>query len=98
MNRASSVDGLVKEAEDRKVRTRVAEARAEVLPRHELLDGLQVLIRAKVWWIENFSVGTRRRPDHEVSARRRELAVLVQASDLIAGRPEGGGQGDAAGP
>ncbi|RSC31227.1 hypothetical protein EGT36_21375 [Agrobacterium sp. FDAARGOS_525] len=51
-------------------------------PRHshaEMVDGLEKMITAKAGWIETFSTGPKKRPDHEIEIQQKHLSVLRQA-------------------
>jgi len=45
----------------------------------DMADELAKLIYSKTTWLADFSHGSRKRPDHEIEQKRRELAVLQQA-------------------
>ncbi|NTS30692.1 hypothetical protein HQ945_05450 [Phyllobacterium sp. BT25] len=49
------------------------------IPNHEMVDELNKLVIGKATWLQDFSEGRRKRPDHEIETRWRELAVLKQA-------------------
>jgi hypothetical protein len=38
------------------------------------------MVWSKRQWLETYEAGKHRRPEHEVDTKKRELAVLVQAS------------------
>lgn len=40
------------------------------------LDMVVGMIRSKMTWIETFSAGRSKRPDHEIEHKREEVAVL----------------------
>jgi len=51
----------------------------------EMAEELNKLVWSKQTWLDEFSGGPKRRPDHEIETRRRELAVLMQAeADYLA--------------
>lgn len=83
----TSVSNLVRHAEDGRVNEAMEEARCPALNVNQLIVGLKTQITTKVWWISTFGApGPKKRPDHEITSRRHELAVLVQARDrLISG-------------
>lgn len=39
----------------------------------DMLDWLQVRIHSAEGWLENFSEGKRKRPDHEISQKRKDI-------------------------
>lgn len=45
----------------------------------EMAEEIAKLVWSKQVWLDTFSKGAKRRPDHDIEARRRELAVLQQA-------------------
>jgi hypothetical protein len=45
----------------------------------EMVEELNKLVIGKATWLQEFSEGRRKRPDHEIEARWQELAVLKQA-------------------
>lgn len=49
------------------------------IPNAEMAEELQKLVIGKTTWLADFSSGSRKRPDHEIETRRRELNVLKQA-------------------
>ena len=58
---------------------------ADRIPNSEMAEELNKLVIGKAAWLQDFSGGKRKRPDHEIEARWRELAVLKQAvSDYAA--------------
>ncbi len=51
----------------------------------DMAQELNKLVIGKATWLQDFSEGRRKRPDHEIETRWRELAVLKQAvSDYAA--------------
>ncbi|SFJ54648.1 hypothetical protein SAMN04515648_4531 [Phyllobacterium sp. CL33Tsu] len=62
------------------------------IPNHEMADELNKLVIGKATWLQDFSEGRRKRPEHEIETRWRELAVLKQAvSDYSAAADRDGG-------
>lgn len=53
---------------------------ADRIPNAEMADELNKLVIGKAAWLQDFSGGKRRRPDHEIETRWRELAILKQAT------------------
>jgi len=47
----------------------------------EMALELSKLVYSKTEWLANFSEGRNKRPDFEISQRRRELECLTQARD-----------------
>ena len=45
----------------------------------EMAEEIGKLVWSKRTWLDTFSGGSNRRPEHEVETRTRELAVLEQA-------------------
>ena len=45
----------------------------------EMAEEIGKMVWSKRTWLDTFSSGSNRRPDHEVEVRRRELEVLQQA-------------------
>jgi hypothetical protein len=45
----------------------------------EMAEEIGKMVWSKHTWLETFSSGSKRRPDHEVVAKARELTVLQQA-------------------
>ena len=45
-----------------------------------MADELDKLVYSKTVWLADFSQGHKKRPDHEIETRRRELDVLRQAA------------------
>ncbi|MDX3927650.1 MAG: hypothetical protein QHC90_17810 [Shinella sp.] len=39
------------------------------------------MIASKADWLETFSSGSKKRPDHEIEIQRKHLAVLQQAAE-----------------
>lgn len=55
------------------------------IPNIEMALELNKLVIGKATWLQTFSEGRNKRPDHEIEARWREHAVLKQAvSDYAA--------------
>ncbi|WP_312809317.1 hypothetical protein [Agrobacterium cavarae] len=53
-------------------------------PRHthaEMVVGLDKMIAAKSGWLETFSTGPKKRPDHEIEIQKNHLSVLMQAAE-----------------
>lgn len=60
---------------------------AERIPIRVMAEELEKLAWSKSTWLDNFAHGYRKRADHEIETRKRELAVLRQAAaDYRAGR------------
>lgn len=51
------------------------------LPHDQMHVELTKMAVAKIDWLQRFSDGRDKRPDHEIETKRRELAVLQQAKD-----------------
>jgi hypothetical protein len=49
------------------------------IPHDEMVEELGKLVWSKQTWLDDFSTGKAKRPDHDIDARRRELVVLKQA-------------------
>lgn len=48
---------------------------------HEVMaDEFDKLVYGKTCWLADFTHGHRKRPDHEIETKQRELAVLKQAA------------------
>lgn len=45
----------------------------------EMADEIGKLVWSKQTWLDTFSTGAKRRPEHDIETRERELAVLQQA-------------------
>jgi hypothetical protein len=45
----------------------------------EMVEEIGKLVWSKRTWLDTFSSGSNRRPDHDIETRSRELAVLQQA-------------------
>jgi hypothetical protein len=55
------------------------------IPNTDMAEELNKLVIGKATWLQEFSEGRRKRPDHEIETRWRELEVLKQAvSDYTA--------------
>lgn len=50
------------------------------IPSLEMADAFDRMIYGKVTWLSDFSHGHKKRPDHEIEQKRRELDVLNQAA------------------
>lgn len=46
----------------------------------EILDEVEKMIWSKRTWIESFSTGKSKRPDHEIETKTREVAVLERVA------------------
>jgi len=60
----------------------------------EMVEGLGKMITSKTDWLETFSSGSKKRPDHELEIQRKHLTVLQQAAEdyqRAADRPAGRG-------
>jgi len=91
---STSVSSLIREAEERQLQEVVAGARTPSLSVVQIRQSLGEMIRSKVGWIQRFSEGRNKRPDHEIVKARAQLASLVQARDLLKGdqnAPDRGG-------
>jgi hypothetical protein len=51
------------------------------LPYDEMAHELGKLVYGKLDWLQRFSSGKKKRTDHEIELKRRELSVLQQAQD-----------------
>ncbi|KQV27867.1 hypothetical protein ASC97_05760 [Rhizobium sp. Root1203] len=83
MKTYTSADNIIRRAEEHKINEGMALARTPVLSVAAIATGLKQLISSKLWWLESFSAGPRKRPENEIFSRRQELAVLVQAYDRV---------------
>lgn len=45
----------------------------------EMAEEINKMVWSKQTWLDEFSTGAKRRPDHEIETRARELEVLRQA-------------------
>lgn len=45
-----------------------------------MADEFDLMIYAKTVWLADFGQGQKKRPDHEIDLKRRELTVLKQAA------------------
>lgn len=45
-----------------------------------MADEMDKLVYSKTVWLADFSQGPKKRPDHEIEIKQRELAVLRQAA------------------
>lgn len=50
------------------------------IPSLDMADEFDRMTYSKRTWLETFSHGSKKRPDHEIQDKRRELAVLEQAA------------------
>lgn len=50
------------------------------VPHDQMAYELDKLVYGKTCWLADFASGRKRRPDHEVETKRRELTVLRQAA------------------
>lgn len=80
MKTYTSVDKLVGRLQDNNVNRQMAEARAPALSIAQIASGLKQLITSKVWQLQKLQAPA------DISKRRQELAVLVQAYDFVLGR------------
>lgn len=53
----------------------------------DMAHELAKMVFSKSAWLSDFSSGKKKRPDHEIDIKRRELAVLQQAHDHYAAQP-----------
>lgn len=53
---------------------------SERIPSLEMADHFDKLIYGKLCWLADFSQGHKKRPDHEIVDKRRDLEVLRQAA------------------
>jgi len=53
---------------------------SERIPSAVMADELDKMIYGKTCWLSDFAQGPKKRPDHEIEYRRRELDVLRQAA------------------
>jgi len=75
----TSVDNIIRRAEENNLRAGMAAARSSVLSVAEIAVGLKKMIAGKLRWLE-------RCPQSDLALRRHELAVLVHAYDRVLGR------------
>lgn len=83
MKEPISTGNLIRDAELRAEEAAIDLVRREPLPDSVVITGLRAMITSKLWWLDTFSGGPKKRPDNEIQARRRELAILVQARDKL---------------
>lgn len=53
---------------------------SERIPSLDMADAFDSMSYGKEAWLADFSDGRKKRPDYEIEQKRRELAVLQQAS------------------
>lgn len=53
---------------------------SERIPSLTMASEIDLMIYAKTAWLADFSQGNKKRPDHEIEQKRRELTVLTQAA------------------
>lgn len=53
---------------------------SERIPSLDMADEFDRMIYGKTCWLADFSEGRKKRPDHEIEQKRRELDVLRQAA------------------
>lgn len=80
MKTYTSVDKLVSRLEAQGIKQQMAEVRAPKLSIAEIAIGLKELIKSKIWQLKKLQSPA------DISKRRHELAVLVQAYDVVLGR------------
>lgn len=88
----NTVSRLIAAAEQQQIQDAADNARQTPLSKASIIDGLWRQISGKVWWLQKYGDG-RRFPKSEIDAKRRQLAELVQARDLIIGKAGGGNAG-----
>jgi len=54
---------------------------SERIPHADMVSAIASQIAGKAKWLADFSSGPKKRPDNEIQAKRREMAVLEQARD-----------------
>lgn len=47
----------------------------------EMAEEVSKMVWSKRTWLDDFSSGAKRRPEHEIQTKARELEVLQQAAD-----------------
>lgn len=50
------------------------------IPSLDMADHLDRLLYGKTCWLADFATGPKKRPDHEIEEKQRDLAVLRQAA------------------
>lgn len=50
------------------------------IPSIDMADELDKMVYGKTCWLSDFAQGPRKRPDHDIEYKRRELDVLRQAA------------------
>lgn len=50
------------------------------------LDMVRAILLAKIAWLDSFSAGRSKRPDHEIAARRQEVLVLRAIAEDYEGK------------
>ncbi len=53
----------------------------DILSHQDMADGLRQMATSKKFWLDNFSSGGKKRPEHEVTQQRQHLKVLNHAAD-----------------
>lgn len=83
--RSKSVGQMIKESEEAAFQEKLSAFRHPILTIAQVRERLTALARGQVWWLDKFTDGRAKRPDHEIDTHRQHLAALVQASDLLKG-------------
>lgn len=47
----------------------------------DMAEGMRKMATAKSGWLETFSSGAKKRPDHEIETQQKHLQVLEQAAE-----------------
>lgn len=59
------------------------DASREVMMKSEVIESLTEAARSKKWWLDMFSAGAKKRPDHEIERARRQFLALVKAVEKL---------------
>lgn len=78
-----SVTALAHAADDAAFRKAWDEASASTMMKSEVIESLTSAARSKHWWIETFSAGPRKRPDHEIERARSQFTALVKSVEKL---------------
>lgn len=79
----TSVTALAHAADDAAFQKAWAEASASTMMKSEVIESLTSAARSKHWWIQKFSAGSGKRPDHEIERARSQFTALVKAVEKL---------------
>lgn len=83
MRSPTSVTALAHQADQAEFEQAWYAAAGQTMKKSEVIEALTQAARSKKWWLDKFSEGPKKRPDHEIDRARQQFTALVKAVEKL---------------